>query len=63
MDKFNNQIMVCIIFILYVHTNFNIRMEVLIMSKSKDIKSEKKNNSKGSKKSNPKQDTNAVEGK
>ena len=32
-------------------------------TKSKDIKSEKKNNSKGSKKSNPKQDTNAVEGK
>ena len=55
--------MVCIIFILYVHTNFNIRMEVLIMSKSKDIKSEKKNNSKGSKKSNPMQDSNAVEGK
>ena len=33
------------------------------MSKSKDIKNEKKNNSKGSKKGNPKQDTNTVEGK
>ena len=33
------------------------------MAKSKDIKNDKKNNSKGSKKSNPKQDTNTVEGK
>lgn len=45
------------------NTNFNKIGGAIYMSKSKDTKNDKNNNNKGTKKSNPKQDTNTMEGK
>ena len=53
----------CILLKIYVNNITNKIGGAIIMSKSKDTKNDKKNNAKGSKKSNPQQDTNTVEGK
>lgn len=46
-----------------MHTTYNKIGGATYMSKSKDVKNDKKNNTKGTKNSNPKQDTNTMEGK
>lgn len=53
----------CIVLIDFVHTTYNKIGGATYMSKSKDVKNDKKNNTKGTKNSNPKQDTNTMEGK